>query len=159
VRLKVNVEYVSRAKALPAKDTIVRWARAALDGAKRERTELGVRIVDEAEITELNRRFRRKRGPTDVLSFPFEDPPGVRTAMLGDVVICAPLVQRQARAQGKQPRAHWAHMLVHGIMHLRGFDHQTRLQADLMEDIERRVLRHLGFPDPYADKGHAERRR
>ncbi len=85
-----------------------------------------------------------------MLSFPFEDPPGVHTELLGDVVICAPVVCREAHTRGAETSAHWAHMLVHGIMHLRGYDHQTPTEAVAMESMEARILKRLGFPNPYA---------
>lgn len=128
---------------------ITQWARAALEGCDRD-VEVGVRIVDEPEIMELNQRFRKRAGPTNVLSFPFEDPPGAQTDVLGDVVVCAPIVSSEAQTEGKPLSAHWAHMVVHGIMHLRGFDHETPEEADAMEHIETRILESLGFPDPYA---------
>ncbi len=150
MRLKVNIEYASNESAVPKRDAIKQWARAAMEGYERKGAEVGVRIVDEEEIIELNRRFRRKPEPTNVLSFPFEDPPGVRTELLGDVVICAPVVRREAHARRAWISAHWAHMLVHGIMHLRGYNHQTPTEADAMENMEARILKRLGFPNPYA---------
>lgn len=128
---------------------IAHWAQAALEGHERY-VEVGVRIVDESEIIELNQRFRKKAEPTNVLSFPFEDPPGTQTDVLGDVVVCAPIVSSQAQTEGKPLSAHWAHMVVHGIMHLRGYDHETPEEANAMEHMETRILEGLGFPDPYA---------
>ena len=146
---KINVEYVSNASELPAEVKIAHWAQAALEGYERD-VEVGVRIVDESEIIQLNQRFRKKAEPTNVLSFPFEDPPGTQTDVLGDVVVCAPIVSSQAQTEGKPLSAHWAHMVVHGIMHLRGYDHETPKEADAMEHMETRILEGLGFPDPYA---------
>ena len=128
---------------------IAHWAQAALEGHERY-VEVGVRIVDESEIIELNQRFRKKAEPTNVLSFPFEDPPGTQTDVLGDVVVCAPIVSSQAQTEGKPLSAPWAHMVVHGIMHLRGYDHETPEEANAMEHMETRILEGLGFPDPYA---------
>ena len=150
MRLKVNIEYASSEPLVPKRNTIVQWAQAAMEGYAQDGVEVGVRIVDEEEIVELNRRFRCKPEPTNVLSFPFEDPPGVHTKLLGDVVICAPIICREAHTRGAQASAHWAHMLVHGIMHLRGYDHQTPTEADAMESMEARILERLGFPNPYA---------
>ncbi len=130
----------------PAPEQLRHWAEAALEGRC---AGVSLRIVDEAEITDLNQRFRRRQGPTNVLSFPYENPPGVPLAFLGDVVICAPVVAQEARAQGKSEAAHWAHMVVHGILHLRGFDHLLPQDAELMEAKERDILAKLGFPDPY----------
>ena len=152
MRLKVNIEYASNESKVPKRDAIVQWAQAAMEGYRYDGAEVGIRIVEENEIVELNRRFRCKAEPTNVLSFPFEDPPGVHTDLLGDVVICAPVVCREARTRGAQPSAHWAHMLVHGIMHLRGYDHQTPTEAEAMESMEARILERLGFPNPYAHR-------
>lgn len=127
------------------------WLQAALAhaGAAHE-AELSVRVVDEAEMSALNGRYRHKDGPTNVLSFPFEALPGVDVPLLGDIVLCAPVLQREAAAQGKQEAAHWAHLLVHGALHLLGFDHQQAEEAEAMEAAERRILAGLGFADPYA---------
>lgn len=148
MKLKLRVDYASRRPA-PGRALIARWARAAIEGLRRSNTALGVRVVNEAESAELNARFRGRSGPTNVLAFPFDVPPGARSDTLGDLVICAPVVNREARAQGKPAAAHWAHMVVHGIMHLRGYDHHTRSKAAAMERREAAVLRRLGYPDPY----------
>jgi probable rRNA maturation factor len=127
------------------------WAESALplDGAP---VELVVRIVDEAESGQLNRDYRGKEGPTNVLSFPFEAPPEVPSPLLGDLVICAPVVAREAAQQGKAPQAHWAHMVIHGVLHLLGYDHMTDEEAQLMEDRECELLHRLHFPNPYIDE-------
>jgi len=130
----------------PARDLLVRWAEAALEGRK---AELALRVVDEAEMAELNLRYRHRQGPTNVLSFPFEAPEGVAPGFLGDVVVCAPVVIREASEQGKPEAAHWAHMIVHGVLHLRGYDHLTPEEAERMEARERRILAGLGYRDPY----------
>ena len=150
MNLTVHIDCVSKVANVPDEAVIMQWTQAAMEGYARDKVEVGVRIVDEKEIAELNKRFRKTSEPTNVLSFPFEDPPGIKTGLLGDVVICAPVVCHEARAQGRHEAAHLAHILVHGIMHLRGYDHQTRAQADVMEHMEIRVLERLGFPDPYA---------
>lgn len=149
MNLQLSVQYGAARAGLPAKSTLHRWAQAALQGIGRPRVALGVRIVGAAESASLNRRFRRRRGPTNVLSFPFEAPSGTRSELLGDLVICAPVVQREARAQHKPVRAHWAHMVVHGILHLRGHDHLKRQDATVMEKKEIRILEELGFANPY----------
>lgn len=150
MRLKLNVEYATDCAAAPSKPMFVKWARASLKGMRRASVTLGLRVVDEAESAALNKRYRRKNGPTNVLSFAFEDPPGVRTDILGDVVICAPIVQREAAALDRPARAHWAHMVVHGIMHLRGYDHENQKEAAIMEAKEVGILNGLGFCDLYA---------
>jgi probable rRNA maturation factor len=149
MKLRLSLQYGTDRAGLPATSTIRRWARAALHGMIRSRLALGVRIVGAAESATLNRRFRRRRGPTNVLSFPFEPPSGLRSDLLGDLVICAPVVRREARQQQKPLRAHWAHMVVHGILHLRGYDHRKRHDATVMEKKEIRILRDLGFANPY----------
>jgi probable rRNA maturation factor len=147
----VTVQNASRG-GVPAEAQIKRWARSAL--AEGVRGELTVRIVDAAESTELNARYRGKKEPTNVLSFPgraAEAPPAATDELLpfGDVVICAEVVEREAREQGKAPAAHWAHMVVHGALHLQGYDHENVHEASLMEARERALLAELGFPDPY----------
>ncbi|MEW6330923.1 MAG: rRNA maturation RNase YbeY [Pseudomonadota bacterium] len=149
MNLQLSVQYGLARAGLPAKSSFRRWANAALRGLVRGRVAVGVRIVGAAESADLNRRFRRKQGPTNVLSFPFEAPSGTRSEVLGDLVICAPVVQREAHAQRKPVRAHWAHMVVHGILHLRGYDHMNRRDAAVMEKKEIRILKELGFANPY----------
>jgi probable rRNA maturation factor len=139
---------VARA-GLPAVSVLRRWARAALKGLRRRRVALGMRIVGNAESEALNGQFRRKSYPTNVLSFPFEAPPGTRSDILGDLVICAPVVRREAHTQRKPVNAHWAHMVVHGILHLRGYDHRKRQDAAVMEKMEIRLLKELGYANPY----------
>ena len=149
MKFQLRVDYASRSPA-PSRAAIGRWARAALGGWRRSSVSVGVRVVNNAESARLNMRYRGRRRPTNVLAFPFAPPPGVRADTLGDLVICAPVVNREALAQGKAVAAHWAHMVVHGIMHLRGYRHDTRGEAAAMERRETAILRRLGFPDPYS---------
>lgn len=149
MRLQLSVQYGVARAGLPAESALRRWARAALTGLRRRRVTLGLRIVGMAESASLNSRFRRRRHPTNVLSFPFEAPPGTRSDLLGDLVICAPVVRREARTQRKTTDAHWAHMVIHGILHLRGYDHRKRQDALVMERMEIRLLKELGYADPY----------
>ncbi len=132
------------------------WAAAsltAMDGTR----ELTIRVVDEAEMATLNAAYRHKEGSTNVLSFPYEAAaPGVAPELLGDVVICAPVVAREAAVQGKAVLAHWAHMVVHGVLHLQGYDHQQARAALAMERLETEILNGLGFPDPYGDASKNE---
>jgi probable rRNA maturation factor len=148
MRLRLTVQRASRLKPLPGPAAIRRWAYAALPGRARGAAEITVRLVDGRESAVLNARYRGKRGATNVLSFSHEPPPG-RAGLAGDLVICAPVVAREALAQGKPARAHWAHMVVHGILHLRGYDHVHKTDAQVMEALEVRVLKRLGFSDPY----------
>jgi probable rRNA maturation factor len=113
-----------------------------------------LRIVTAEESADLNSRYRGKPGPTNVLSFPAEPPagPGDELLPFGDVVMCAAVVEREAHEQGKEPAAHWAHMVVHGVLHLQGYDHENVRDAGIMEARERELLAALGFPDPYSIK-------
>jgi probable rRNA maturation factor len=150
VKLSIDVQVATAIDRLPSRAMFIRWARAALAGMRRKRVSVTLRLVGKRESAKLNGRFRHKHKPTNVLSFPFDAPPGTRSDLLGDVAICAEVVRREAREQGKLEPAHWAHMVVHGIMHLRGYDHHDDKQAAVMEAKEVRVLRSLGFPNPYA---------
>ena len=111
--------------------------------------ELLIRLVDRRESRQLNTRYRHKNNATNVLSFPADLPEEVGLALLGDIVICAPVVAEEARDQHKTAEAHWAHLTIHGILHLLGHDHQLEEEAAEMESIESRILKSLGFPDPY----------
>lgn len=148
---QVDIQLATDAGHVPSAGRIRDWARAALQ--ERDGAELTVRVVDETEGQTLNQRYRDQERPTNVLSFPCELPKGVPRDqlgdLLGDVVICAPVVEREAREQRKTPDAHWAHLVVHGVLHLLGYDHQKPDQAARMEARERAVLAGLGFPDPY----------
>lgn len=140
---------------LPDVESFESWVKAALAGAQYacvEGLELSLRIVDEAEIQDLNNRFRGKNKPTNVLSFPFDIPPGLTAEdcpMLGDIVICQSVVEREAIEQAKTQTAHWAHMVIHGCLHLIGYDHIEDDEAEEMENLERRILASLRYPDPY----------
>ena len=147
--LRVDVQLATDDASLPTQRQLVEWARAAWRGGSDD-AEVVVRAVDEAEGRRLNHEFRGTDRATNVLSFPFEPPPGVELDHLGDLVICAPVVAREASAQGKSAAAHWAHMVVHGMLHLQGHDHETDEQAAEMEARETRILTALGFAAPYA---------
>lgn len=152
--LELEVQYAAgeneTASPLPDETAIEAWVRAALAG-RRPAAQLVVRIVGEAEGRELNETYRSgRKGSTNVLSFPFEQPALLDPPLLGDIVVCAPVVEREAREQGKTAQAHWAHLVVHGVLHLIGYDHEEEKEAVIMESTEREVLDGLGFPDPYA---------
>ncbi|RAN80921.1 rRNA maturation RNase YbeY [Bacillus sp. SRB_336] len=150
-QLALAVGYgVSRA-GLPSAASFRRWVEAALHGAKRRKpTELAIRIVDVDEGRALNRDYRGKDYATNVLSFPAELPPGVALPLIGDLAICAPVVLREAAEQAKLPRDHWAHLTIHGVLHLLGYDHIDDAEANVMEALETRILAGLGIADPYA---------
>lgn len=128
-----------------------RWLDAALAGRTQD-AEVVVRLVDAAESAELNGRYRGKTGPTNVLSFPFEAPPGMELDLLGDLVICAPVVAAEAVAQGKPALHHWAHITVHGILHLLGYDHVEDAEAERMEALEIHILQQLDIANPYLEE-------
>lgn len=134
------------AAGVPDADTVARWVAAAVD---RPGAELTVRVVGLPEMTLLNETYRGKAGPTNVLSFPFEAPAGMELSLLGDIVICASVVETEAGEQGKRLDAHWAHMVVHGCLHLLGYDHLEPEDAARMESLESEILAHLGYPDPW----------
>ena len=133
---------------LPTEDQIVQWATAAVQ-PEGDEVEMTVRIVDEAESHELNLTYRGKDRPTNVLSFPFECPDEVELPLLGDLVICRQVVEREAVEQEKPLMAHWAHMVVHGSLHLLGYDHIEEDEAEEMESLETQIMQGLGFDDPY----------
>ncbi len=136
------------ASQLPSDEQFEIWVEAALQQRMGE-AELSVRIVDEDESQALTLQYRGKNKPTNVLSFPCELPDGVELPLLGDLVICAQVVAKEALEQGKLLHAHWAHMVVHGTLHLLGYDHIEDGEAEEMEAIEIQVLLELGYPNPY----------
>ncbi len=152
MNLEVEVQNASTQSpdSLPTREQIVDWVRAALDG-RRDSAQLVVRIVDETESRKLNERFRRRKGATNVLSFPFERPELLDPPLLGDLLVCAPVVVREALEQHKTAEAHWAHMVIHGALHLLGFDHEEERDAIVMEALERDILARLGHADPWIE--------
>lgn len=147
--MNLELQIASAEIDLPSEAELRRWAEAALEDEPRR--GLVIRVVDEEESRRLNRDYRGSDKPTNVLSFPFEVPPEVPVEHLGDLVICAPLVKREAADQKKPQAHHWAHMVVHGVLHLRGFDHIDPADAEKMEAKERRILSVFRVPDPYQE--------
>ncbi|HHF4806347.1 rRNA maturation RNase YbeY [Haemophilus influenzae] len=145
VDLQIATENI---EGLPTEEQIVQWATGAVQPEGNE-VEMTVRIVDEAESHELNLTYRGKDRPTNVLSFPFECPDEVELPLLGDLVICRQVVEREAAEQEKPLMAHWAHMVVHGSLHLLGYDHIEDDEAEEMESLETQIMQGLGFDDPY----------
>jgi probable rRNA maturation factor len=141
--LTVTLQIATRRAGVPHARNFSRWANAAFDAAGE--AELTVRVVGAAESRKLNRTWRGKDKPTNVLSFAANE-----GQLLGDLAICAPVVAREAREQGKAPAAHWAHMVVHGVLHLLGYDHESDREAAAMEARETKILAQLGMPPPYA---------
>ncbi len=136
---------------LPSTDDCQIWVDAVFAHQQIDDKELTIRIVDEDESQELNHTYRDKNKPTNVLSFPFDAPPGIEINLLGDLVICANVVAKEADEQGKPLLHHWAHMIVHGTLHLLGYDHIEDDEAEEMEAIEIAILAKLGIDDPYQD--------
>ena len=149
--IAVSVSYGVPEDGLPPPERFRDWVAAAV-GRERAQVEVSVRIVDAAEGQELNRRYRHRDYATNVLSFAAELPPELGLPLLGDLVLCAPVVAREAQAQGKPVEQHWAHLTVHGTLHLLGHDHETPAEAREMEALEVQVLERLGIPDPYWER-------
>jgi probable rRNA maturation factor len=144
-RLSLAVQYAAAARGLPARGLLRRWVRAALTPSTRD-AAITLRFVDVAEGRSLNRRYRSGSDATNVLSFVYDDALG---RCRGDIVLCAPVLRCEAAAQGKSLAAHCAHLVVHGVLHLQGADHQDPTEAERMEVQETAILARLGFPDPY----------
>ena len=149
LKSSVEVQVASSLNGIPKESEFEGWALAAM-GALDTNAQLCVRIVDEAEGTALNETYRGRSGPTNVLSFSFDATQCTEPPLLGDVIICAPIVESEAQTQSKSTTAHYAHMVVHGTLHLLGHDHETESEAALMEALECDIITDLGFADPYA---------
>ncbi len=151
--IHIDLQLETESTQLPSVEQLTLWANNAHQ-TPNEETEVTARIVDVEESAELNHTYRGKAGPTNVLSFPFEAPTGIEIHLLGelplgDLVICAPVVEKEADQQSKALEAHWAHMIVHGVLHLQGYDHIDDKEALIMEGLETKILKELGYPDPY----------
>jgi probable rRNA maturation factor len=150
--VRIDVQILSNCSVLPDNDVLIKWVDLAT--AQRRLAELVIRLVDEEESAELNETYRQKQGPTNVLSFPFEMPEelpsdAISDDILGDLVICAPVVAKEAKEQGKSVLSHWAHMVIHGCLHLQGYDHVNEDDALVMEAIEIDLLSSIGINNPY----------
>lgn len=148
--IDLEIQIASNIKTLPHPSQFREWISAVLSD-KLHDAELTIRIVDKEESAELNRNYRKKFGPTNVLSFPANVDPKFDLTLLGDIVICAPIVEQQALDHNKELLAHWAHMVVHGALHLLGYDHIDDEDAKIMEEIETKILVQLGYAPPYGD--------
>lgn len=147
--IRVVIQNATTAEDIPPTSALRRWARAATAG-RVTTGEIVLRLIDEPESALLNTQYRGQKKSTNVLSFPYEEdtPPG-EIDPLGDIALCAPVIGREAAAQGKTPEAHWAHMVIHGVLHLLGYDHDEDDAARAMEEEETALLRRLGYADPY----------
>lgn len=139
---------VESEQGLPSADQFQHWLDKTIIPFQ-QNAELTIRIVDEEESQQLNRDYRGKDKPTNVLSFPFEAPPGMEMDLLGDMIICRQVVEKEAIEQSKPLIAHWAHMVVHGSLHLLGYDHIEDAEAEEMEALETEIMLDMGFDDPY----------
>ncbi len=144
----IEVQAVFNSPNQPESEQIQRWVDAALQDYGRD-TEIVVRIVDESESAQLNQQYRHKKGPTNILSFPVEIPEGINLNLLGDLVVCAPVVEKEALEQQKPLVNHWAHIVIHGVLHLLGYDHIDDEEAEEMEDREINILQTLNISNPY----------
>ena len=144
--IRLDVQIVSENIDIPDEADFEKWAIAV---PSKDVTSACVRIVDEAEAKSLNKQYRNIDKATNVLSFPAEIPSQIGINFLGDIVICAQVVNREAQQQGKELTSHWAHLLVHGLLHLQGFDHEGNKAADKMEALEIEILKNLHIPNPY----------
>lgn len=145
---RLSIDRASQEPGIPPDRKLRAWARAVLD-THQPGAEASLRIVDREEMRALNHQYRHQDKATNVLSFPADLPPGLGLPLLGDIAICAPVVSEEAAAQGKTLEAHWAHMLVHGLLHLLGHDHETDDEAETMEALETGILTALDFAPPY----------
>jgi probable rRNA maturation factor len=150
LELELGVSFGLSRRGLPSATSFRRWVSATLTG-RIKHADLALRVVDSEEGLALNRHFRGKDYPTNVLSFPAELPEGVNLPILGDIVLCAPVVAREASEQGKVLHHHYAHLTIHGVLHLMGFEHEDAREAEVMEQLERDILASLGINDPYRD--------
>jgi len=142
------LQFSTEVTSLPSEKEFESWIMPVLSHEKAQ-GEITLRFVDEAESQHLNFEFRKKNKPTNVLSFPCQLPKELPFSILGDLVFCAPLVIKEAQEQGKSLTAHWAHLSIHGVLHLLGYDHVDPLEAESMETLEIEFMKQLGFPNPY----------
>ena len=147
--LTTEIQCRSNNSQVPASEVMSRWADSAFDRVVKKDAEVTIRIVDEEEGAELNQRYRKRAGATNVLAFDYAQDSFAQNDLLGDVIICAPIVVQEALSQSKSIDAHWAHMVVHGILHLCGYRHKEEKDASKMEQLETEILLELGFPPPY----------
>ncbi|MDW3094166.1 MAG: rRNA maturation RNase YbeY [Gammaproteobacteria bacterium] len=146
--INIEVQIAASADEIPSVEMFQVWA-SAIEADSDEHKDVAMRIVDEAEMGKLNEQYRKKTGVTNVLSFPADLPGGVDIPFLGDIIVCAPVVIKEATDQGKSLHSHWAHMTVHGILHLQGYDHIDHVEAEQMESLETKIMNKLGFENPY----------
>ncbi|MDA8562006.1 rRNA maturation RNase YbeY [Gammaproteobacteria bacterium] len=147
---EINVQNITQKKVVPTNANLIYWSTITLKHLEID-AEINIRIVDLLEITELNQKYRNKNKPTNVLSFPFDMPDEASDELLylGDIVLCAEIINQEALNQNKLNDAHWAHMVIHGTLHLLGYDHENDTEADIMEQLEITILESINFKNPY----------
>ncbi|MDB6095821.1 MAG: ybeY [Francisellaceae bacterium] len=150
MNIDLDLQVATSVKTLPHPSQIREWVSHTLQDRVNS-AEITIRMVDFEESAQLNERYRKKKGATNVLSFPYHVMPNMDVELVGDIIICAPIVEAEAEEQNKAILAHWAHMVIHGLLHLLGFDHHNDETANEMESLETEILVHLGFPPPYGD--------
>lgn len=148
---KIHIQNSSTLKNIPQKNQFKLWISTALT-SRTDNAEITVRIVDETESATLNENYRHKKGATNIISFPYKSNHHSHTALMGDMVICAPIVVNEAKQQNKSITGHWAHLTIHGTLHLLGYDHVIDEQAIRMETLEIKLLKSLGFSNPYQEQ-------
>ncbi|QPK63762.1 rRNA maturation RNase YbeY [Methylomonas sp. LL1] len=147
----LEIQVATETSDYPSEQQFQHWVDTVLTDRSQD-SEIVIRLVDEAESAELNQQYRHKQGPTNILSFPFEAPEGVELDLLGDLVICAPLIAQEASQQNKQTSHHWAHITLHGVLHLLGYDHIEDSEAEEMETLEIKLLNMLNIANPYQEE-------
>ena len=149
----LDIQIISQSKQLPEQEQFQNWVDAVLNDESQD-AEFVIRIVDEAEMIQFNEQYRDKKGSTNILSFPFEAPEGIDSHLLGDMLVCAPVVEKEAQQQNKELNHHWAHMIVHGVLHLLGYDHVDDQDAEEMEALEIKILKKIKIKNPYEEKSN-----
>ncbi|MCF6203383.1 MAG: rRNA maturation RNase YbeY [Methylococcaceae bacterium] len=146
----VDVQIVSQSGQLPSQEKFQYWIDAVLSDNAKD-SEIVIRVIDEADMIQFNKQYRGKKGGTNILSFPFDVPDAIESDLLGDLLICAPIVEKEALAQHKKIEHHWAHMVVHGVLHLLGYDHVENEEAEEMEGLEVNILKKIKIKNPYEE--------
>lgn len=149
--ITVDIEHHMTHPECPSDEQIIEWVKLALSQQKQD-TEVSIILIDDDEMSELNETYRHKKGPTNVLSFPFEKPEGLELSLLGDLAICVPQMLREALEQHKPVNAHFAHLTIHGCLHLLGYDHIDTKDAEEMEQLEINLLKQINIPNPYQER-------
>lgn len=147
----VDIQTNSESKQLPSKVHFQRWIDAVLNDVTQD-SEVVIRIIDEEEMVQFNEQYRKKTDSTNILSFPFETPDNIDSHLLGDLLVCAPVVEKESKQQNKKLKHHWAHLIVHGTLHLLGYDHIDDVEAEEMETLEIKILKTIKIDNPYQEK-------